>query len=138
MKLRDLSGRVFDRLRVLGLAHITRGQSFWECQCVCNRLRVVLRSNLVTRSTKSCGQCGHRGRSWSDQALQELAEWQDLKARNWSLRAIARLYGTTTPRICQRFRRFQQRLARECQVWCGGFTTPGLESWADQYERRQA
>lgn len=51
-----LSGRVFGRLTVLGLAgKDKRGSSLWRCRCECGNEKVVPRGRLRDGWVKSCG-----------------------------------------------------------------------------------
>lgn len=52
----DLTGLLFSRLRVVGLAGRTpSGRVCWTCVCTCGTEIVVPRNSLVTGNTKSCG-----------------------------------------------------------------------------------
>jgi hypothetical protein len=56
MKLIDISGRTFGRLRVVGRGPTSRnGGSLWRCVCACGGTSIVLGSNLRSGSAKSCG-----------------------------------------------------------------------------------
>ncbi len=58
--LEDLSGQRFGRLVVLNLSD-KRDKSknrYWECQCDCGNVTVVLAYSLKNGNTKSCG-CGY-------------------------------------------------------------------------------
>lgn len=59
---RDLTGMVFSRLTVLGMAARSRGYvTYWDCQCSCGLSVVVVvvvvvdRYSLLSGNTKSCG-----------------------------------------------------------------------------------
>lgn len=56
----DLTGRKFDRLRVLGPAPFTispKGKKIyrWRCLCACGNTTVVRSSHLIDREVRSCG-----------------------------------------------------------------------------------
>lgn len=52
----DLLGRRFGRLIVIEFAGRTRhGSSYWNCLCDCGNTSRVIRYNLITGTTKSCG-----------------------------------------------------------------------------------
>lgn len=54
----DITGKVFGRLTVLGLDHVTdRGRTYWLCECSCqDRTRIVVRRDgLVSGAVLSCG-----------------------------------------------------------------------------------
>jgi len=54
--IKDLTGKQFGRLSVLGLEAIRkRGRSYWKCQCSCGNLIIVFSSNLRSGATVSCG-----------------------------------------------------------------------------------
>lgn len=59
MPIKDLTGKRFDRLLVLGLSHVRDRKSYWKVQCDCGTIKVV-RSDCLTaseehRRTRSCG-----------------------------------------------------------------------------------
>ena len=52
----DLTGRVFGRFTVLGIANdSTRKHAKWECRCLCGEQRSVAGYHLVSGASKSCG-----------------------------------------------------------------------------------
>lgn len=56
MKLKDLTGQRFGRLRVLGRAGASRAKkTTWFCTCNCGRRLVVNGDNLISGNTSSCG-----------------------------------------------------------------------------------
>lgn len=54
--LKDLTGRRFGRLTVVGLAakHNNR-HTVWRCECACGQKRDVAAASLIGGYTKSCG-----------------------------------------------------------------------------------
>lgn len=53
---KDLTGKKFGRLTVLGLSHIANRNSHWKCLCDCGKITTVYRGNLKKKhGTKSCG-----------------------------------------------------------------------------------
>ena len=51
----DLTGQRFGRLTVLERAGSRSGNSVWLCKCDCGVEKSILRSHLISGSTKSCG-----------------------------------------------------------------------------------
>jgi hypothetical protein len=41
MPIKDLTGKRFDRLLVLGLSHVRDRKSYWKVQCDCGTVKVV-------------------------------------------------------------------------------------------------
>lgn len=78
----DLTGRVFDRLTVLGYAGKQKRNSKWHCQCSCGTIKTVFATGLHNGDNRSCGcymrenngrlkyRHGHKGsrtyRCWSN------------------------------------------------------------------------
>lgn len=55
-KLQDLTGQVFERLTVLGVAgKDKRGSTLWECSCSCGHTTTALTYQLRSGLKKSCG-----------------------------------------------------------------------------------
>lgn len=53
--IKDLTGKVFDRLTVVGLACRDSGRISWFCRCVCGHRTVVRGCNLQSGNSRSCG-----------------------------------------------------------------------------------
>lgn len=54
--LKDLSGRTFGRLTVVGyFGRNKQGLSLWECRCECGNIVLVRTCHLKANHTKSCG-----------------------------------------------------------------------------------
>jgi hypothetical protein len=63
---RDITGRVFGRLTVIGdLEQRTRGRVLWQCRCECGNEAAVSGTNLRTGVTISCG-CYRKEKSLLD------------------------------------------------------------------------
>lgn len=62
MSLLDLTGRRFGRLLVIDLAGRAGGEVTWNCLCDCGNTTVVMRGNLRSGDTRSCG-CLQRERT---------------------------------------------------------------------------
>lgn len=56
----DITGRVYERLTVVGLCHIKEGgRKIWRCLCECGNTTSVSKHDLASGHTKSCG-CWNR------------------------------------------------------------------------------
>lgn len=53
--LKDLTGKIFSRLTVVGLHERRGGASYWKCMCECGSERIVIYHSLTQKHTKSCG-----------------------------------------------------------------------------------
>ena len=51
----DISNQRFGRLVVLNFHHTEKRVTFWECQCDCGKKRIIRKSALISKATKSCG-----------------------------------------------------------------------------------
>lgn len=51
----DITGNVFNRLRVLGYAGRIKKASYWWCECDCGNIIKAILSNLKSGDTQSCG-----------------------------------------------------------------------------------
>ena len=56
MRLNDLTGRTFGRLRVIERAeNASDGHAQWLCECDCEKCVVITSQSLVCGKTNSCG-----------------------------------------------------------------------------------
>ena len=55
-KVKDLTGEVFGRLKVIKMTPERRNrQVVWECQCECGGTTIVSSISLISGNTSSCG-----------------------------------------------------------------------------------
>lgn len=50
----DLTGRVFNRLTVIGIAYKVKGRTFWNCKCSCGNDAISSGDHLRAGSKQSC------------------------------------------------------------------------------------
>jgi hypothetical protein len=111
---RSLVGHVYGRLRVLRLAEIRNGCSWWQCECKCGNQIVVSVGNLQSKNTHSCGclqheqrvKMGRANRTHGD-ATQETPEykaWAGMKMRCFNPNDSAFIdYGARGITVCDRW-----------------------------------
>jgi hypothetical protein len=51
----DITGKVFERLTVIGFAGNRNGRSYWYCRCECKQVCEIQTSQLRCRKAQSCG-----------------------------------------------------------------------------------
>lgn len=116
MRLIDLTGQVFGRLTVLKMA--TPPRVYWECKCICGKVKKVETSKLRYGETQSCG-CfqkerqrvsgrGTRTHGQAVQVTQAYKAWQSMKTR--CLNPESRLYAGYGGRgitVCERWMEFE-------------------------------
>lgn len=56
---RDIDGQIFGKLTVVRFDHVENKRQYYLCRCECGKEKVVLKSNLTTGRTMSCG-CNRR------------------------------------------------------------------------------
>ena len=82
MRLINLSGKQFGRLTVIKRIGSQSGDITWLCLCECGKEKIVLRGNLKSGNTKSCGcyiiQHGH---CISNSVSPTYGSWSAMKAR---------------------------------------------------------
>ncbi len=55
MSVKDITGQVFGRLRVVRRAPVQKRNAYWECSCECGGTVVALGRSLRCGETQSCG-----------------------------------------------------------------------------------
>ena len=84
-RIKDLTGKKFNRLTVLRFSHSKNKKSYWECVCSCGVSKAVRSDRLTSGGTKSCG-CAQReiaGRQCKHGLVhtQEYNSWRNMKER---------------------------------------------------------
>ena len=51
----DLTGLIFDRLKVIKRNGSLHGRPLWLCECSCGNFKSISANNLKSKKTKSCG-----------------------------------------------------------------------------------
>lgn len=109
--VKDLTGKVFARLTVLGYVGLNvHGHATWLCRCDCGQHRVVARGGLVTGTSRSCG-CLQRDRATEEKLThgmsdtREYACWRAIITRceNQNLPQY-KDYGGKGIAVCERWR----------------------------------
>lgn len=114
VRTRDLTGHVFGRWTVLGLASDdVSGRVIWLCLCECGKKRAVLANSLRRGLSISCG-CFHREITATINAKHQL--YKSPEYRSWQC-MIARCtnpkrpeypsYGGRGIQVCNRWRQFE-------------------------------
>lgn len=119
-KMEDLSGRRFGRLTVTALYSNKKKRSRWRCICDCGETRIVIRHNLVSGKTVSCG-CYHRqavaernsqhGHSMRGHVSRTYSAWVSMWARVRGTSSDPRLYKDRGIDCCERWELFENFLA---------------------------
>jgi hypothetical protein len=121
VRLIDLTGKTFNRLRVLGRHPVRRGVDvYWNCICVCGRHTVVRGAALRSGTTGSCGclhreiaaRVGDRSRTHGMSGTTEHIIWTGMIGRctNPHDHAYAN-YGGRGITVCPRWMKFENFLA---------------------------
>lgn len=121
LKINDLTGRRFGRLRALSYCGRKNGRTLWRCVCDCGNYSIVGYSNLINGVTRSCGCLEkenfeksiltHSNRKSADSGWYgELAShplyssWQSMLNRCYNKRAKSyNDYGGRGIRVCDRW-----------------------------------
>lgn len=121
----DLSGRIFGRLTVLGLAEEVRGgDRCWICECSCGEIVTVARRELKGGDARSCG-CLRRettrarglanrkhGAARDDAQTPEYRSWVEMRRRCSNPNFIGfQYYGGRGITVCERWNDFASFLA---------------------------
>lgn len=88
-KIIDLTGKSFNRFKVLSFAGLKNGRTaLWNCQCSCGTIKQLIGCDLKGGTTKSCGclrrENGHKKATHGDCGLvrsREYRSWTKMKLR---------------------------------------------------------
>ena len=106
-QVKDLTGQKFGKLKVLSFIGMKNGKSCWLCQCECKKKRIVVRGNLVSSNTKSCG-CLRGGKQKHGFSKHELyCVWKGMMRRCYDPRVESySRYGNRNIKVCDRWKIF--------------------------------
>lgn len=116
-RVKDLEGQKFDRLRVIELAGVIKGHSYWNCECDCGNVARVSGGNLHSGHTKSCGcllkeraretHTTH-GHTKGGHRIREYSIWGKMIQRCHNSKDPGyRYYGARGITVCDRWRSFE-------------------------------
>lgn len=119
-KLKDLSGKKFNRLLVLNFAGKQKGNNIWLCKCDCGNLKKASTHSLITGHTKSCG-CLHKEKLSQRSTRHGLhktklyQKWLDMKKRCYNVNS-------------KDYNNYGNRGIKVCEEWKDNFLT--FYNWA--------
>lgn len=109
----ELSGLTFGRLTVIKSVpnNYKVQKSTWECICVCGTITIVVGSNLINGTTKSCG-CYQRSQTsisklkhGHSNSTTEWHSWVNMKTRCYNIKsADYKYYGGRGIIVCERWK----------------------------------
>lgn len=117
--IRDLSGKRFGRLKVIGLHPVrsSNGHARWMLKCDCGKSTIVQSGNLVSGTVKSCG-CWRRdcltkhGFFKNGQRHPLWGRWLQMRGRCQNPKNDRyRFYGGRGIKLCKRWQSFEQFVA---------------------------
>jgi len=106
----DLTGKLFNNLRVVGREKNKHGQYEWRCICVCSREVFLSSSSLISGKSKSCGCLKSSLISEANKThgmchSSEYNIWLKMKDRCYKLDAKSyHNYGARGIEVCERWR----------------------------------
>lgn len=108
-KISDLSGKKFNRIKIIEFSHSEKGNSVWKCQCDCGKIFYCQARMFKHEKTKSCGclkkekwkkRITTHGMAYSP----EYIVWNNMKNRcNNKNHTSYNLYGGRKIKICERW-----------------------------------
>ena len=54
-KSKDIIGKTYGKLTVIGLDHKVKSREYYKCRCECGNEKVFIKANITSGRTKSCG-----------------------------------------------------------------------------------
>jgi len=63
-RIKDITGKRFGKLLVIGYSHSAKGQTFWKVKCDCGKEKISWKQNLIQGTSISCG-CYNKKRASS-------------------------------------------------------------------------
>ena len=113
MKIVDLTGKKFGKLKVISRAANKSGRAAWNCVCECGINKIVVADKLKSGSTKTCG-CGRRNRLASISTTHGMSDTKEYRA--WRS-MINRCYNDTQ----MSYHLYGGRGIKVCDSWRSSF-----------------
>lgn len=122
-RVKDLTGKRFGNLQVIGLSDTDTRKTYWVCQCDCGNIKTVRSDSLQSGAIKSCG------------CLKKKQDKTNLKAKHSHKMSGTRLYeiwqgmkGRCYNVHNARYSRYGGRGISVCDEWVHDFTA--FYEWA--------
>ena len=137
-KVKDLTGKRFGRLTVIGYAGRHKRQTYWRCRCECGFVDRYQASNLQRGATTKCKHC--RYKFFKRAHYKKRARKLTYKGRTKRISVWAEEIGLPTRTIYERLSRgfaMEQVLSPgtlkpSCRKVTHNGKTQSLQQWADQ------
>lgn len=103
-KYRDISGKIFDQLKVLKYLGTKHDCALWLCRCYCGRTieLTIAQLNRTNRPTRSCGKC-----EYDHYYPSEYNSWRNMRQRCYNPHSDDyKNYGARGIIVCARWQTF--------------------------------
>ncbi len=116
-KFKDLTGKIFGRLKIIGLFGFVKGASIWFSRCECGNITKVYGSNVNRGRTVSCGcmfikAVTKHGHNSGGNSTSEYTAWENMIQRTQNPNHQEfKNYGARGIQVCERWRKFENFLA---------------------------
>lgn len=121
-EVKDLTGTLFTRLKVISFHAVIKGHAFWNCQCECGTEKIIAGKHLKAKkgNTRSCGCLASEsaGKRWEGRfkthgyaRTSTYHIWTGIRQRCYNEKNPAyEYYGARGIRVCDRWNRFENFL----------------------------
>jgi hypothetical protein len=151
-RVKDLTGRVFARLTVIGFAGSPKQHAEFWCRCECGNIIKAYGGNLVKKNTRSCGclvdeAITKHGNATSNGESPEYSSWRGMMQRCHNPNATGyERYGGRGIVVCDAWRHSFERFLRDVgarpsrehtldRIDVNGNYEPGNVRWATSAEQ---
>ena len=109
-KMKDLTGKKYNKLTIIKFAGKINGHNTWLCQCDCGNFKILSTNVLKTGHTKSCG-CVHKEQLLKRNTKHGLwgtviyQKWLDIKKRCYNNKSKDyKNYGARNIKMCDEWK----------------------------------
>lgn len=105
--IKDKTGEVYGRLKVVEFKGIKNRHAMWLCQCECGNLVIVSSGNLVSGNTRTCGcakesNIGELNKTHGKTNTRLYRIWRGIKSRTkYKSTGISKCYRDRNIELCQ-------------------------------------
>jgi hypothetical protein len=112
-RIKDITGKKFNRLKVLSFAYLKKQRAYWKFKCDCGTVKIIGSKTVIANKTRSCGCLKKEAITKTGKAINFIHGMSHTSIHAIWATMIQRCYDKN----CSNYSRYGERGIKICDRW---------------------